>query len=212
MMSTRCPRILAGLLLCAAPVVIPGVASAQNAPATPGPLIVERIQNSFVAAPDVKVTDVDGQTGTLAGGYAGWVIDRTLLIGGAGYWLTNPSDGTEFGYGGLVVEWTMGPRNAAIRFGAKGLVGVGTATLGADLPFARFGGGRDARGSTVINRRILVRDEFLVAEPQATLRWHLMRHLGLNVGAGYRFTGASRGLDERLNGVTGSLALQIGGW
>jgi hypothetical protein len=48
------------------------VAAAQERtpPAAPGGLVLERIHNDFVVAPDFKVTDVDGRTGTLAGGTA----------------------------------------------------------------------------------------------------------------------------------------------
>src|SRR5207249_1219498 len=97
----------------------------------------------------------------------------------------------------------------------KGLVGAGTARLGTDVdlsvPFARFGSPDrgPVAGSTALRRRLVVRDDFVVAEPEAALRVQLLRHLGLNVGIGYRFTGATRGLADRLNGVTGSLALEI---
>src|SRR6266851_7252404 len=80
----------------------PLAAAAQDV-ATPGPLVLQRMDNQFVAAPDFKVSDVDNKAGTLAGGYAGWIIDRTLLFGGAGYWLTNGSESAKLAYGGVLV-------------------------------------------------------------------------------------------------------------
>src|SRR5438034_3938989 len=69
------------------------VAFAQNAPApSSGPLVVERIHNGFVVAPDYKVTALDDRTAQLAGAYAGRTIDDRLLVGGAAYWLVNGPD------------------------------------------------------------------------------------------------------------------------
>ena len=63
-------------------------AEAQSAPAAPPPgqLVVERIESSWLVAPDARVADLDGRTGSLAGAYAGRITDRTWLIGGGGYW------------------------------------------------------------------------------------------------------------------------------
>ena len=64
--------------------------AAAQQPATPpasGTMTVERIEEGFAWAPDVRVTEVNDRTATLIGGYAGWMTDRTWLIGGGGYWL-----------------------------------------------------------------------------------------------------------------------------
>ena len=193
------------------------------AQAAPPPLIVERVENAFVVAPDYKVTDIDGTVGQLAGAYAGRVFDEALMIGGAGYWLVNGSRGEELAYGGLLVGWSAPERVVGIRFGARGLVGVGSGTLGRDLGIRggpvgipdrriRFGGvtggqpGSLPASSTV---RILARDDFFVFEPQVTAGADLFRHVTLNLGAGYRLTGFTDALDDGLNGVTGNLALQF---
>ena len=74
--------------------VLPIAASAQTppaaAPASQGPMIVERIHSGFLVAPDVKVTEVDKKTSELVGGYAGWVTDATFLIGGGRATLSSP--------------------------------------------------------------------------------------------------------------------------
>ena len=185
-------------------VLLPSAAFAQ----TPGPLVVERVHTPFVVAPDYKVTDLDGELGQLAGGYAGKVIDDALYIGGAGYWLANGSRGDELAYGGLLVGWTV-PVGSRIRFGARSLVGVGAGQLGQDVEVVRsrgFGGRGGTQSGTV---RVLASDDFFVFEPQADLVTRLNAHIGLNWAAGYRLTGFVDRLDDRLNGATGSVALQL---
>ena len=60
-------------LLLAAAVLVASTAHAQNptpAPTT-GPLVLERIHDAWIVAPDFKVTDLDDRTGELAGA---WLI------------------------------------------------------------------------------------------------------------------------------------------
>jgi hypothetical protein len=199
-----------------------GTASAQQtsvgADQAQRPLIVERIRNGFVIAPDVKVTEVDDRFATLAGGYAGWVNDETLMIGGGGYWLANREDGFELAYGGFVAEW-LTRRDRRIRFGVRGLAGVGTATLSDEIDvtrlpsFARFGSrSRSTAGppSFTSTRRIEYRDEFFVFEPQASVLLRVTDRIGLSCGVGYRVIGQAGRLRDRLQGVSGSLALTLG--
>ena len=75
-----------------------------TAAAQGGPMIVERVENGFLGAPDVKVTEVDHRTSELVGGYAGWVFDQTIFVGGGGYWMANHSSDRELGYSGFVVQ------------------------------------------------------------------------------------------------------------
>ena len=59
--------------------------AAEQRRATPvmqGPMTIEAIHSGFLAAPDVKITEVDRKTSALVGGYAGWVTDDTFFIGG----------------------------------------------------------------------------------------------------------------------------------
>ena len=57
--------------------------------------------------------------------------------------------------------------------------------------------------------RVIGEDDFFVFEPQLTLTTKLSKHLGVTLGAGYRLTGYTEFADDRLRGVTGSIALQI---
>jgi hypothetical protein len=198
--------------------IVPASLSAQTpTPPTPAPLVIERIHTSFVVTPDYKVTDLDGDVAHLAGGYAGWVREDTLLVGGAAYSVANRSDDFRLTYGGLVAAWTFFPERR-VQFGTRGLVGLGRATLGTDVEFARFG--RGGRGNRVSTRpdaapetvRFRIQDDFFVFEPQLTVVTKLTSHIAINVGAGYRVSAHADQLDDRVNGGTGSIGVQLGGW
>jgi hypothetical protein len=209
-------------------VLVPGVALAQATP-TQGPLVVERVHNPVVVAPDYKVTDLDGEFGQLAGVYVGKSLEDRVFIGGAGYWLVNGSGGDELAYGGLLAGWSM-PLGSRIRFGARSLVGIGSATLGSSLDeLRRFDGERgltsgrglgDRRnvtrfgsggrvGAQPANIRVRARDEFFVIEPQANVLTRITDHVGLQWAGGYRLTALTDFLDDRMNGPIGSVALQL---
>lgn len=186
--------------------LLPMVAAAQT---TQEPLVLERIHNPFVVAPDYKITDIDGDTGQLAGAYAGRLLADTLFVGGGFYWLVNGNSGEEMRYGGLLLGWSV-PVGRAVRFGARGLVGVGTATLGVDGQFVGVPRGRDGiRGVSGQSVRFLARDDFFVFEPQVNATVFVIPHVGIEVGGGYRVTGATNALEDRLNGVSGSVGAQL---
>lgn len=196
-------------------------ASAQPAPAVPQPLVVEKIHTGWLFAPDVRATDLDHDTGALAGGYIGRIHDNAWVIGAGGYFLTNRDDDFKLAYGGPVVEWIVRP-DRRIGFGVRGLVGGGSATLPvpiADLidervlatshrtPSRRGGDLRifDPTGT------LAVRDDFFVAEPQLNVMWNLTRGQRIVFGLGYRTVGGAPLLGDALNGVSGSIAFQLGG-
>jgi hypothetical protein len=140
------------------------------------------------------------------------VIDDRLIIGGAGYWMVDGSNGAALRYGGLLVGWSTTP--GRIRFGGRALAGVGHATLpiGVNEPvFARFG----ARTPPTVRsgggiRYLRAGDDILVLEPQASGVVKLMEHVSIDGAIGYRVVGLADALRDRLDGVTGSLALQFG--
>ena len=183
-------------------------------------MIVERVENGFLAAPDVKVTDVDHRTSELVGGYAGWVFDQTVFVGGGGYWMANGSNDRELGYGGLVLQW-FGRSNNRFGWGLKGLIGGGTGTLTdtitEQVPIATpplIVNGRAVFPPTTfrtITAQIRTHDDFFVAEPEADVRIKLAKHARLTAGVGYRFAGAEHRDTNRLSGAVGSLGIQFGG-
>jgi hypothetical protein len=228
------PRV-PNVLVLAALLTIAASASAQTTPgpadvSTPSPLIVEKIENGWLFAPDVRFTDLDGRTGTLAGGYIGRITDRTLTFGGGGYWLTNRDDNFKMAYGGAVVQW-MAHADRTIGFGLRALVGGGSATMPralGDLVAPSLGDlvnvealnhhrSRDLRfgGRPITSfdptQQVAVNDDFFVVEPQVDVLWNLSPRYRINFGVGYRAVAWAPYLGDQLRGVSGSIAFQVGG-
>jgi hypothetical protein len=219
---------------------ISALATAQEAAAPPppapvpadqnaqGPLVVERIPSGWVITPDVAVTQLNKDFGTLVGAYGGWLAERTWLVGAGGYWLANRASDFKLAYGGLVLQY-MARSDRTIGFGVKGLVGGGAATIGASLrdlygipvepgPAIRFGGhhpwdeGHRPPGPVVTPDTRYVFDEvFMVGEPQAQLFWNVSDTVRLTIGAGYRFTTGGREVNDRISGPVGSIGVEFGG-
>jgi hypothetical protein len=222
------------LTLPAAAAAQDGTASPESSnPAPARKLVLEEVHDGFAIAPDVRFGKVNGKTATIAGGYGGWMIDKTLLVGGGGYWLANRSSDFKMAYGGAVVEWLV-RADQRIGFGTRALVGGGSATLSRPFgdifgnppdtsrAFADLHGGlRDIRGlhghvphrGNTITRDtpIVVSDTFVIFEPQANAFVSVTRWLRINVGVGYRVVGGSDALDDELRGVSGTVAVQFGG-
>jgi hypothetical protein len=223
-------------VVCTALAAAPGNAQGQerqpSAPAADAQgstMQVTPLTRGWVVAPDVKITRVDDRAATLVGGYVGWVTEGAFLVGAGGYWLANGSDNREMAYGGLVLEW-LARTDRRIGFGARTLLGGGRATIGLSYaevlgPAAaeafdghRLGfGHRSGRHRGVFDPDNLTRsvgdvgENFLVAEPQANVLLTLTHWMRLNAGVGYRLIGGTSLLDDRLGGVSGTVAVQFGG-
>lgn len=183
---------------------------------------LEKIQSGFVVAPDFKFSEMDGESANLLGGYAGWLSDRKLFLGGGAYWLTSGPGGADLAYGGALVQW-FAQRNERLNLSFGGLVGFGTGTVAMDvdefpepeLPdrFHDARGANGVRGGRFSHRfpsSIRVDEGFFVAEPQANASYTFTSWMRLGVGAGYRLIGAARGLENRFRGPTASVSLQFG--
>jgi len=181
----------------------------QPAPNAGGPMTFEAIHSGWLVAPDAKITQFDGQTDTLLGGYGGWLTDDTFFVGGAAYWLVNPSNDHEMWYGGLSLQW-LAHTQSRFGYSAKGLIGGGEATLGGTT-LVPVGNPRRGRIVSPTPVRTLFRQAFFVMEPEANVLVRLTRSMRITAGAGYRFTFADYGGDSRLRGAVGTLGLQIGG-
>jgi hypothetical protein len=219
-MTRPIPALIA---LCIA-ALLPSAAVAQTA-APASPLKIEPIDSGFVLAPDARFSDVNDKFATLAGVYGGWLTDRTLLVGAGGYWLANRDDNFKMQYFGGVGSWTLGARRkVGLRAGA--LVGGGSATLAktygdlfGEIPAGAPGLSRDhrlsfrGRGGSPITSATLVRvnEDFFIAEPQVNAVMSLTKWLHLDAGVGYRLIGGADLLSEDLRGISGSIALQLGG-
>jgi hypothetical protein len=225
-----------GAVVCAVLAAAPAPVQAQERqPAAPpdpqaSTMQVTPLKRGWLVAPDVKITRVDDEAATLVGGYVGWVTDGAFLVGAGGYWLADGSDNREMAYGGLVLEW-LARTDRRIGFGARTLLGGGTATIGfsyAELlgpmapvafvgPPVRFGhhgGGRPGHGfdpGDLTGRTWRVGENFLVAEPQANVLLTVTDWMRIDAGVGYRLIGGTSLLDDRLGGVSGTIAVQFGG-
>jgi hypothetical protein len=187
--------------------VLPATAFAQ--PQDAGPMTIERIHSGPLVAADAKVTEIDHHTSELVGGQGGWVVDDTIFIGGAGYWLANGTRDRRMAYGGFVVQW-FGRSDARFGYGVRGLVGGGQATLADTISvpvFVTRAAGRFAPQLRPTTFR--VRRDFFLAEPEANAFVRLNRRLRLVGGVGYRFVGVDGRDDDRLRGATGSLGIQV---
>jgi len=215
--------VTALIALCIA-ALLPSAAVAQTA-APASPLKIEPIDSGFVLAPDARFSEVNDKFATLAGVYGGWLTDRTLLVGAGGYWLANRDDNFKMQYFGGVGSWTIGARRkVGLRAGA--LVGGDSATLAktygdlfGEIPAGAPGLSRDhrlsfrGRGGSPITSATLVRvnEDFFIAEPQVNGVMSLTKWLHLDAGVGYRLIGGADLLSEDLRGISGSIALQLGG-
>ena len=201
------------VLLVAATLV--NTASAQEVIPTQG-LVLEKMQSGFVVSPVVKFTGVDDDLGTLAGVSGGWMTDGRLLIGPGAYWLVGGADEVDMAYGGGVVEWFSSP-GARVSASIGSLVGFGSATLDTvvdsrhrldgfgRISLSRFGGGRFLPSTT-----LRFREEFFVAEPQASLVLDVTDWFRVRLGAGYRLIGLADQFEDRLRGYTASIGVQLG--
>jgi hypothetical protein len=217
-------RPIAALIALYIASLLPSAAAAQT-PSPASPLKIEPIDSGFVVAPDARFTEVNDKFATLAGVYGGWLTDRTLLVGAGGYWLANRDDNFKMQYFGGVGSWTIGARRkVGLRAGA--LVGGGSATLAktygdlfGEIPAGAPGLSRDhglssrGRGGSPITSATLVRvnEDFFIAEPQVNAVMSLTKWLHLDAGIGYRLIGSADLLNEDLRGISGSVALQLGG-
>ena len=107
-------------------------------------------------------------------------------------------------------------RPIGLRAGAP--VGGGSATLAkthGDLFGTIPAGGHSfrGRGGSPISTATLVRvnDDFFIAEPQVNALLSLTKWMRLDAGVGYRLIGGADLLGGDLRGISGSIAVQIGG-
>src|SRR6478672_10863596 len=117
---------LVPIAAAAQPADAPAPDAAASAQTSQGPMVVERIHNGFLVAPDFKATRFDHRTSGLAGGYAGVVFADAVFIGGGGYGLVTDTRGRNLAYGGLILQW-FGRGSDTFGYSAKMLVGGGTA-------------------------------------------------------------------------------------
>lgn len=174
------------------------------------------IEHGGYGGPVLKTGSIRNQTALLMGGYGGWFINHTFMIGGGGYGLVNNISAAEeatkingstpsvgFGYGGLMLEFT-GSSNSLIHYTVHTLVGAG-------------GAGHYLRSldNDVLENNSL-NEEWtgcFVAELGAGVELNVASFFRLELGAGYLFVNGVElpGLtDSDISGPTGFLMLKFG--
>ena len=163
-------------------------------------LINGPIESGGFGGPVVKFSQVSNKFAVFAGGYGGWLINHSFLIGGGGYGLVNNIDAspaaqayfgttedlrTQFGYGGLILEYIGAPDNL-IHYTVSTLIGGG----GVDYAYKYdlFNSNYDNMGHA---------SACFVLEPSAGLELNITKFFRINAGASYRLV---RGTD--LPGIT----------
>ena len=220
--------------------VVGGVAaaSAQERPAQDGSTMEEQVSGGWIVAPDFKFTRIDESDAALVGAYGGKFIDRGFLVGGGAYVLRGARDGG-MAYGGGLVEWFGNP-DGLVDFSVRGFIGLGTATLTDRFAFSDgcgggfsisnddvfgsvkgspptvsggpcwFGGGWDIGWPSDPFGTLGHRQNFFLAEPQASIHLNVAPWLRIGGGAGYRLIGRGGDFTDRLRGLTANIGVQIG--
>jgi len=210
MIRKRLTSVVPAAAACLCLSLLPRAAAAQG---RSGPMTVQRIGNSAFIAPDFKITDFNGKACGVAGAYGGYLVENTFFIGAGGYGLTDTSSQRDLWYFGLVTGVYVN-RDKPVGFGLKALIGGGEATVGQS--YAYYDQPRHGGPGVPVYATDYYHTNIFVFEPEANVVLHLSGHMTLTGGVGYRLTGdpyyGYYGYsDSRLNGVTGTVSLQIGG-
>lgn len=165
------------------------------------------LRHGGFGAPVMKFSEIDGRFGLLVGGRGGWIINRSVVIGGGGYGLTNVGNfehvtngagdpgGLQMGYGGLELGYVHRPEEL-VHLSLGLLVGAGGVVWNPDSPSG--------------NR---VDDAFFIAEPELDVVLNATRVFRVALGVSYRLTQDVELLDLRdsdLSGIAGIVSLKFG--
>lgn len=202
--------------ICIALVVWGSLSSVSAQTGEQETLLSGTIEHGGYGGPVLKVGSIKNETALLMGGYGGWFINHTFMIGLGGYGLVNnisardevakidgrtPSVG--FGYGGLMLEFT-GNSNSLVHYTVHTLVGAG-------------GAGHYLRS---LNNNAVGNDSLsgdwsgcFTAELGAAVELNIASFFRLELGASYLFANGVElpGLtDSDISGPTGFLMLKFG--
>jgi len=188
-------RILLGkvvsYLFVSAVIASPSIARADDADGT----AETKMHHGGYGAPEMKLTPIASSTGLLMGSQGGWIIARTIVVGGAGYGLVNDVKPTlagaesaplELGYGGF--------RGGFVLFSQRRLHLTGGVILG---------GGRVATGPRAEE---MTGASFFVVEPDTAAELNVLSWLRLTLGGSYRFTSTPEGTGLRAAQLSGPAA------
>jgi hypothetical protein len=166
------------------------------------------VQSGGFGAPAVKVTRINDQAGLMIGGSGAWIINHSLMLGGAGYGLASDVNTKGFGpdtalldvgYGGGLIGYEIAP-NDLVHIGVQALVGAGAVDYRRDRGTDRFNSYDNYDG-------------FFVVEPGITGELNVTKNIRVNVEASWRFINGIElpGVtDAGLSGPSGTLSVKFG--
>jgi hypothetical protein len=192
--------------------------STQSSGQSQGPLVLQPIHNDFVITPDFKFTQIANRTGELLGGYAGVDFDRKFLVGGAGYWLIDPTNVISMGYGGVLFGWRVTGGDGPVRLDLRGLVGGGSAYI--YNYYGGYGPGYVPPPPQVDPRHPYYPTYpyygyyypwigFFVTEPEARVQIALGQSVAIDAGVSYRVVAAASGFESLLRGPAGTIGIRF---
>jgi hypothetical protein len=161
------------------------------------------VENGGYGGPVIKVSKIKGETAILMGGYGGWLINHSFLVGGGFFGLTNeieaPIAGEKYyydlGYTGLVLEY-INSSHKLVHYSVGTLIGAG-----------------EVEYDSKISKIDYDRDSIFVLEPWINWELNISSSFRLGFGVSYRYVDGVRlegTSEEDLSGATANLTLKFG--
>ena len=172
--------------------------------------------NGF-GAMDLKVGDFIGERALLMGAYGGFIINRRYLLGLAGYGLltevqfdgtipgetTNKPLNLHGGYGGVLIGWTIAPREL-IHISLPVILGVGAVEVSDEDFFVN---------NPADSEFTIENSAFFIVEPGIELEFNITKFFRVGAGATYRHiagTELTNIADGDLKGFSGLISFRFG--
>jgi hypothetical protein len=174
-------------------------------------LISGDVSSGGYGGPVLMYSRIQGRDALFFGGRGGWIANHHFVFGAGGFGLVSriaPPEGapdigealrTEFGYGGLWLEYILLPDKLVHA-------SIGTLLGGGAVSYSRL-------RRTERQDREVESDVVFAVEPVLSVELNLVRFLRVAAGVGYRHVGSVdlTGLrQEDLSGFTGSVMLKFG--
>ena len=163
------------------------------------------MKTEFFLAPEARISRVAGGTAVTSGFNTGWIINKSLILGGTSFGtnygiepkvaLTSGETKADFKYRGGMIGWQF-KTSPSLKTSITTVIGRGSLkSLGAD--------------------KSVLADRFWVFEPMANLTLKLNSFAALSTGAGYRLTagGEYAGVAKSdLRSPVARIGVTLGGW
>jgi len=201
-------------------------------PPTRGSVVVQPVENGPAFGVEFKFAEINDEEAYLLGGYLGVLLDGKLFIGGAGYWQVDAYWNDYYdhdyygdcyygcggsagyhgatGYGGLLVE-AYPVRTPAFALSVRGLVGGGITSVGwYDDVYIMEPSPKHGYVYPPPAGYYWADQGYFVFEPQVNVSVRMAPGLSLVGGVGYRVIGWADGWEDKIGGLTGTVAIRFG--